>query len=120
MRIQSIWTAIQKRYPARDRFFTLSRQVSFGKVNRIAELHYVTKEIRPMTEAFQNSRHLPATGLGAPLVIDLRDFARRFGVCDDLNLRRFRHSQGNRSQRLYHPQFQPHISRKVESYNTIL
>ena len=51
MRVQSIWTAVQVRHPARDGFLGLSRQVPLGEVNRIAELQYVSQKIRPVAEA---------------------------------------------------------------------
>ena len=40
MRVQSIRTAIEPRYPARNRFLGFSVEVTLGKMNRVAELHH--------------------------------------------------------------------------------
>jgi hypothetical protein len=97
MRVQSIWTAIQIRHPARNRFLGPTRQVPFGEVNRIAKLHHVVQKVRPMTEALQNARHLLAARFCAPLVVDLRNLAGRFSVFDKPDLRRiFCHREGKR------------------------
>lgn len=88
MRVQSIWTAIQIRYPACDRFFRPPRQVPLGEVDRIAELHHVMQKIRPVAEALQNARHLLAARLGTPLVVDFGDIAGRIHVFNQLYLRR--------------------------------
>lgn len=87
MRVQSIWTAIQIRNPARDGLFRSPRQMPFGEVHRIAKLHHVAQKIRPMTEALQNPRHLLPARFRAPFVIDLRDIARRVHVFNQLDLR---------------------------------
>jgi hypothetical protein len=86
MGVQSIRTAIKPRNPTRDRFLGLAVEMSLGKVNRIAELNHVTKEIGTMTEAFQNAGHLLAARLGAPLVVDLGYFTRCITVFDEFDL----------------------------------
>lgn len=58
MRVQSIWTAIQPRYPACDRFLRSSIQVPLRKVDRVTEAHDLTQEVGPMTKALKDSRHL--------------------------------------------------------------
>jgi len=60
MRVQSIWTAIEPRHPTRDRFLGLAIEVALGKMNRIAEFHYIAQEIGAMTEALQNAGHVLA------------------------------------------------------------
>jgi len=87
MRVQSIWTPIQIRHPARNRFLCLPRQVPLGEVHRIAELHHIMQKVRPVAEALQNARHLLAARLRAPLVVDLGDFAGRIHVFNQLDLR---------------------------------
>jgi hypothetical protein len=102
MRVQSIWTAIQIRYPARDRLFRPPRQMPLGEVHRIAKLHDVAQKVRPMTEALQNARHLLAARFRAPLVVDLGDVARRVHVFNQLDLRGILSHRGERFARLYH------------------
>jgi hypothetical protein len=58
MRVQSIGTAIEPRYPARDRFLGSSIEVAFGNMDRVTELHYLAQKIGPMAEALQNAGHL--------------------------------------------------------------
>jgi len=70
MRVQSIWTAIQIRHPARNRFFRLARQVPLGEVHGIAELHHVMQKVRPVAETLQYPRHLRAPGM---VDVDLDD-----------------------------------------------
>src|SRR5258708_5233491 len=60
MRVQSIWTAIEPRHPARDRFLGFAIEVALGKMNRVAEFHHVAKEIGAMAEALQNPGHVLA------------------------------------------------------------
>jgi hypothetical protein len=86
VRVESIRAAIQVGDVARDHLFVSPREMAFGKVDRVGELHYVAKEIRALTEAFQDSRHLRAAGLGAPLVIGDRSIAGRLGVLDQFDL----------------------------------
>jgi len=86
MRVQSIWTAIQVGYPARDRFLRPSRQMPLGKMHRVAKLHHVAQKVRPMAEALQNSRHFLTPGFRTPLVVDLGDVARRVHVFNEVDL----------------------------------
>lgn len=58
MRVQSIGTAIEPRYPARDRFLGSSIEVAFGNMDRVTELHYLAQKIGSMAEALQNAGHL--------------------------------------------------------------
>ena len=44
MRVQSIWTAIEIRNPARNRFLGLAGQDALGEMNRIAEFDHVPAE----------------------------------------------------------------------------
>ena len=115
MRVQSIWTAIQIRDPARDGFLGSARQMAFGKMNRIAELQHVSQKVRPMAEALQNAGHLSAARLGSPLVVNLGDIAGRVGVFDDVDLGRFAgHGARNEWLEYITPNFAADISRKVE------
>ena len=86
MRVQSIWTTIEIRNPARDGFLRLARQVPFREMYRVAELHHVAQKVRSMAEAFQNARDLLTARLCAPLVIHLRDFTRRIGILNLVDL----------------------------------
>lgn len=88
MRVQSIWTAIEVRNPARDGFLGSARQVAFGKMDRIAELHHVAQKVRPVAEALQNAGHLRATRLGAPLFVHLGHIAGGVRIFDDVDLGR--------------------------------
>jgi hypothetical protein len=54
--------------------------MAFWKMNRVAEADNVTQKIGPMTEAFQNARHLLTAGLLPPLIVNRRNFSRRVGV----------------------------------------
>ena len=80
MRVQSIWTAIQVRYPACDGFLCLPRQVPMREMHRVAKFHHIAQKIRPMTEALQNAGHFLASGFRAPLLVDLGDIARRVHI----------------------------------------
>jgi hypothetical protein len=60
--------------------------MAFGKVNCIAETHHLAQKIRPMTEAFENARHLLPAGLAPPLVVDLGNVAGRVRVFDEADL----------------------------------
>ena len=60
MRVQSIRTAVEPRYPTRDGLLGLAGQVSFGEMDGIAELHDLLQKVGPMTEAFQNAWHFLA------------------------------------------------------------
>src|SRR6185369_5099258 len=55
-------------------------------MNRVAEVHNLSKEIRTMAEALEDSRHLLSAGVGAPFVIHLRHFPGRLGVFDKFDL----------------------------------
>jgi hypothetical protein len=102
MRVQSIWTAIQIRYPARDPLFRPSRQVPLREVHRVAKLHHVAQEVRPMAEALQDSRHFAAPGLRPPLVVDLGNLAGRVYVFNQFDLGVVLSHGGERLGRLYH------------------
>ena len=80
MRVQSIGTAIEPGDPARDRFFCLPSKVPFRKVDRIAEAHDLTQEIRTMAKALENAGHLLTARMRAPFLIYLRNIATRVGV----------------------------------------
>jgi hypothetical protein len=102
MRVQSIWTAIEIRHPARDRFLRPPRQMPLGKVHSIAELHHVPQKVRPMAEALQDSRHFAAPGLRPPLVVDLGNLAGRVYVFNQFDLGVVLSHGGERLGRLYH------------------
>ena len=102
MRVQSLWTAVQIRNPARDRFLRPPRQMPFRKVHSIAELHHVPQEVRPMAETLQNPRHLLTPGIRAPLVVDLRDLAGRVHVFNQSYLGVVLSHARERLGRLYH------------------
>ncbi len=97
MRVQSIGTAIKVRDVTCDCLFNASREVTLREVHGVAELHHLSKEIGTVAEAFEDSGHLLASGVRAPLVIDGRNFAGRICVLDetyfaqDLLLCEFRH-----------------------------
>ena len=57
MRIQSIRTAVQIRYPACDGLLGFPGQMTFREMNRVAELHDFAQKIRPMAETLQNPRN---------------------------------------------------------------
>jgi hypothetical protein len=101
MRIQSIRAAIEPRNPAGNRLLGPAREVSFRKVNGIAEAHDLAQEIGPMAKALENSRHLLAPRMGAPFVIYLRNLASRVSILDQLDFcLRGRH--GSDGQRYHH------------------
>ena len=56
MRVQSIGTAIEPRYPARNRFLGPAVEMALGKMDRVAELHYLAQEVRAMAEALSECR----------------------------------------------------------------
>jgi hypothetical protein len=85
MRIQSIRTAIEPRDPAGDRFLGPAREVPFRKVDGVAEAHDLAQEIGAMAKALENSGHLLAPRMGAPLVIYLRNLASRVSIFDQLD-----------------------------------
>jgi hypothetical protein len=85
MRVQSIWTAIEPRHPARDRFLGFAVEMTLRKMDRVAEFHHVAQKIRPMAEALQNTRHLLTARLGAPFVVHLGDFPFRVAIFDELD-----------------------------------
>jgi hypothetical protein len=80
MRVQSIWTAIEPGYPARDRFLGFAVKMAFRKMNRVAEFHHFAQKVGAMAEAFQNTRHLLAARFCTPFVIDLGDLAGRIAI----------------------------------------
>ena len=41
MRVQSIWTAIEPRHPARDRFLGFAVEMTLRKMDCVAEFHYL-------------------------------------------------------------------------------
>jgi hypothetical protein len=86
MRIQSIGTTIEPRDPAGDGFLGPAREMSFRKVDGIAEAHDLAQEIRAMAKALENSGHLLAPRMGAPLVIYRRNLASRLSILDQLYL----------------------------------
>jgi hypothetical protein len=86
MRVQSIWTAIEPRNPARDCFLGFTVQVALGEVDSITELHHLAQEVGAMAEAFQDTWHRLTAGFGPPFVIDLGDFAGCVWVFDELDL----------------------------------
>jgi len=85
MRIQSIWTAIEPRHPARDRFLGFAVKMTLGKMDRVAEFHHVAQKVGAMAEALQNARHLLAARFGAPFVVDLGDFSGGIAIFDELD-----------------------------------
>ena len=60
MRVQSIGTAIEPRYPTRDSFLGSAVEMTFRKMDRVAELHHLAQKIGPVAEALQNAGHLLA------------------------------------------------------------
>jgi hypothetical protein len=58
-------------------------------MHRVAEAHYLAQKIRPMAEALENARHLPAARVRAPLVVYLRDLTSGVRILNyvDLGLR---------------------------------
>jgi hypothetical protein len=86
MRVQSIRTAVEPRYPACDRFLCFAVEMTLGKMDGIAELDYLAKKVGTMAETFQDTGHLLATRLGAPFVVDLGDFAGCIVVFDEFDL----------------------------------
>jgi hypothetical protein len=60
--------------------------MAFGKMDGVAEANHFPQKVRPMAEAFQDTRHLLAAGFNAPLSVDLRYFAGSVRVFDDLDL----------------------------------
>ena len=60
--------------------------MSLRKMYGVAELHHLAKKVRAMAEALQNTGHLLASRLGAPLFVDLGNFAGRVFILDELDL----------------------------------
>jgi hypothetical protein len=85
MRVQSIWTAIEPRHPARDRFLGFTVEMTLRKVDRVTEFHYFAQKVGAMAEALQNVRHLLAARFRTPFVVDQGDFTRRIAVFDELD-----------------------------------
>jgi hypothetical protein len=85
MRVQSIWTAIEPRHPARDRFFGFAVEMTLRKMDGIAEFHHFAQKVGTMAEALQNARHLLAARFGAPFVIDPSDLTRRIAIFNELD-----------------------------------
>lgn len=86
MRVQSIRAAIQVGHIAGNRLFCLAVKMALRKMHAIAEGHYLAQEIRAMAEALQYPRHLLPARVRAPFVIDLREFAGRVCVFDEVDL----------------------------------
>ena len=78
--------AIQIRNPACDGLFCFPVQMPFGKMQRVAEAHHFAQKVRPVAEALQDSRHLLASGFGAPFVIYPGDLTGGFLVFNQLDL----------------------------------
>ena len=89
MRVQSIWTAIEPGYPARNRFLGFAVKMALGKVHRIAEFNDMSQEVRAMAEALENAGHLLTAGVRAPFVVYLRNLAGGVSILNhfDLGLR---------------------------------
>ena len=85
MRVQSIWTAIEPRHPARDRFLGFPVEMALRKVDRVAEFHHFAQKVGAMAEALQNAGHLLAARFGAPFVVDLGNFSGRVAIFDELD-----------------------------------
>jgi hypothetical protein len=86
MRVQSIRTAIEPRYPARDGFLGFAIEMALGKMDRVTELHHLAQEVGAMAETLQDAGHLLAAGFGAPFVVNLGYFAGCVAVFDELDL----------------------------------
>jgi hypothetical protein len=92
MRVQSIRTAIEPRHPASDRFLRPPIQVSCREVDGVAEAHDLAQKVRSMAEALKDARHLLASRLCPPLLIDLRHLTGSIGILYQVDLfRGFRH-----------------------------
>jgi hypothetical protein len=85
MRVESIGAAIEPRDPAGDGFLGAAGEVTFRKVDCVAEAHYIAQEIRPMAETLEDSGHLLTSGVCAPLVVDLCDIAFRVRIFNDVD-----------------------------------
>jgi hypothetical protein len=83
MRVQSIGTAVEPRYPTGDRFLGTARQVAFRKVNCITEGDHFPQKVGPVAETLEDARHLLPAGFRAPRFIDLGDFAGGSRVFDE-------------------------------------
>ena len=98
MRVQSIRATIQVRHIAGNRFFCLAVKMTLRKMHAIAEGHYLPQEIRAIAKALQYARHLLPARMCAPFVIDLREFAGRICVFDNVDLvlhRLFHHGRNS-------------------------
>jgi hypothetical protein len=60
MRIQSIGTAVEPRYPARDCFLGSAVEMTMGKMDGVAELHHLAQKVGAMAEALQDAGHVLA------------------------------------------------------------
>lgn len=85
MRVQSIRATIQVGHIAGNRLFCLAVKMALGKMHVIAERHYLSQEIRAMTEALQYSRHLLPPRVPAPFVIDFRKLTGRIRVFNKID-----------------------------------
>ena len=86
MRVQSIRTSVEIGNPAGNSFLLASAQVSLGKMDCVAKLQDIAKEIRSVAEAFQNPRHLLSARLLAPFVVDGSHVASGIGVLNQPDL----------------------------------
>lgn len=86
MRVQSIRAAVEVRNVAGDRLLRAAVKVPFGKVDGVAEIHDLAQEVGPVAEAFENAWHVLSSGVLAPLLIDVRDFANGVGIFDEADL----------------------------------
>jgi hypothetical protein len=87
MRVQSIGATIEPGDPAGDGFLGAAGEVAFGEVDDVAEAHHLAQEIRPMAETLEDTGHLLAAGVRAPLVVYLRDLAGCIRIFDDVDFR---------------------------------
>ena len=86
MGVQSIRTPVQVRNVTRNRLLHPAIEVTLGEMDRVAEVHHLTKKIGPVAEALQDAGHGLPPGLGTPLVVHLRDLAGGVGILNQRNL----------------------------------
>ena len=85
MGVQSIWTAIEPRNPARNRFLRSSVQMTVGKMNCVAEFDYIAQEVGAVAEALQNAGQFLPARLRTPFVVDRCHFASGVAIFDQLD-----------------------------------
>jgi hypothetical protein len=86
MRIQSIRASVEPRDPTGDALLGAAIQMTLRKMDGVAEPDHFAQEIGPMAEALENTGHLLAAGLLSPFVVNLRNFAVRVGVFNQIDL----------------------------------